>query len=301
MKLRRKHKKIILSLVLAVVVLSALLVIIKSVLKPNMAAKVNDDSITLKELDYFYNRVIAVDPEATKDAVLDQLIANKLLLQEATEENIAVTDQEIDLIIQDTEKVYQKNIDELVKDLGVSEKDLKEKVREQLLIKRLLDKYITVSVTDEELKKLYEENKEKFKLNRAVNVSHILLESEEEALEVKSMIESGADFYQLAREKSKDPGSKNKSGNIGFVEQGQTVKEFEDTIFKLNKGDIEGPIKTTYGYHIIKIEDIREEKELSFNEVKDKLKELFTEQKKKEAYTKYIRKLLSEAKIKKYI
>ena len=301
MKLTKQHKKIITYIALPLTVLAIILIIVQSIIKPDIAAKVNDEKISMEELEYFYNRVKSVNPEATKESVLNQLIVNKLLMEEAENKNIRVSEEEVDLILQDTEKVYNKNIDTLAQESGITKDELKEKVKEQLVVRRLLEGKTEFKTTDEELKKLYDENKEKFKLPRMVNVSHILLNTEEEALKVKSEIESGGDFYELARLESQDPSAKQNGGNIGPIQPGQTVKEFEEFVSTLESGEIGGPINTTFGYHIVKVEGISDERNLPFSEIKDKLKEYVEEQKKQEAYSNFVRELTNKAKIEKYI
>ena len=301
MKPKRAKKKAAYYIIISIIAIIILLFIIKLATKPKVAAKVNDDIITVKELNYFYNRFKEQNPETDKNFVLNQLIANKVIVQEAINQDISVTKEEIDSVIMNTEDFYQKDIGELSNEQDITPDDLKIKIREQLLMKRFLDKEISVSITDEELASFYDRNKNQFKLKKAVNVSHILLNTEEEAFEVKSELESGKNFYELAKSKSQDPTAKQNNGNIGIVEEKQTVKEFEDIVFKLKKGEVGGPFKTTYGYHIVLIEDVVEERELSFDEVKDKLKEFLTEERKKQAYADLVRKLVNKAQIKKYV
>lgn len=301
MKPKRAKKKAAYYIIVSVITIIILLFIIRLATKPKVAAEVNGDIITMKELDYFYNRFKEQNPETDKNFVLNQLIANKVIVQEAINQDISVTKEEIDSVIMNTEDFYKRGIDELSNEQDITPDHLKIKIREQLLMKRLLDKEISVSITDEELKSFYDRNKDQFKLKKAVNVSHILLNTEEEAFKIKSELESGTNFYELAKSKSQDPSAKQNNGNIGLVEERQTVKEFEDVVFKLKKGEVGGPFKTTYGYHIVLIEDVIEEKMLSFDEVRDKLKEFLTEERKKQSYADLVRKLVNKAQIKKYI
>ena len=119
------------------------------------------------------------------------------------------------------------------------------------------ERRIREAVTEADAKKLYDKQAEQMKDNPQVRVRHILVEKEEDAREIKEKIVHGGDFAKLAIEKSKDPGSAPKGGDLGFLQKGQTVKAFDETIFKLNPGDISDPIKTEFGWHVIKVEEKR--------------------------------------------
>lgn len=91
---------------------------------------------------------------------------------------------------------------------------------------------------------------------RKVNASHILVKTEEEAREISFDVTHGKDFAEIAKAKSQCPSGKN-GGNLGWFGRGQMVKPFEDACFSASKGDIVGPVKTEFGYHIIKIEEVQ--------------------------------------------
>lgn len=89
-----------------------------------------------------------------------------------------------------------------------------------------------------------------------INASHILVKTQDEANEIKFDLKSGKSFEDIAKEKSLCP-SKKKGGNLGWFKRNQMVKEFEDACFNANKGDIIGPVKTQFGFHIIRIDNIK--------------------------------------------
>lgn len=133
------------------------------------------------------------------------------------------------------------------------------------------EKIIKGSVSDADAKKLYDEQVQKLKPEEEAQARHILVETEELAKEIKEKLKNGGDFSALAKEHSKDPGSKDNGGDLGFFTKGQMVPEFEQVVFTLNKGDVSDPVKTQFGYHLIKLEDKRAKQPPAFEVVKDRI------------------------------
>jgi peptidyl-prolyl cis-trans isomerase D len=140
-------------------------------------------------------------------------------------------------------------------------------------------------VTDDELKVVYQQNIQQFQVPNRVHAEHILLmtvggKTDAEVAEIKKKAEDilaqakkkGANFEDLAKKYSEDPGSKAKGGDLGWVLQGQTVPEFEKAAFSMNNGEISDLIKTQYGFHIIKVLDKETAHTKTFDEVKDTLR-----------------------------
>ena len=121
------------------------------------------------------------------------------------------------------------------------------------------------SVTDEEAKKFFEDNKSSF-AKESVVASHILVDSEEKAKEIKKEVEEGKAFDEAAKEYSTCPSSEN-GGSLGEFSRGSMVKEFEDVAFTMGKGEISEPVKTQFGYHLIKVDDKKEPDSLTFEDV----------------------------------
>lgn len=120
-------------------------------------------------------------------------------------------------------------------------------------------------------KTYYDDQVKGIKPEEEVQARHILVETEDKAKELADKIKGGADFAQLAKENSKDPGSKDEGGMLGFFSRGQMVPQFEEAAFKLKAGEISAPVKSKFGWHIIKLEARRDKKPPSFDEVKDRL------------------------------
>jgi peptidyl-prolyl cis-trans isomerase C len=139
--------------------------------------------------------------------------------------------------------------------------------RKKVLVESLLEQESKASVSDKDIKKFYDEN---LKPQTEVHVRHILVETEAQAKDVAAKLKGGADFAQLAKEVSKDPGSD--GGDLGYITKDQVVPEFGEVAFKLDKGKISDPVKSQFGWHIIKVEDKRERKPPPFDAVKDRIK-----------------------------
>ena len=143
----------------------------------------------------------------------------------------------------------------------------------------------TIPVSDDELKALYQQNIQQYEVPNRVHAEHILFltvggKTDAEIEEIKKKAEDvlvqarkkGANFEELAKKYSEDPGSKTKGGDLGWIMQGQTVPEFEKAAFSLNKGEMSGLIRTQYGFHIIKVLDKETAHTTPFDEVKDSIR-----------------------------
>lgn len=140
------------------------------------------------------------------------------------------------------------------------------------------------AVDDAAAKKLYDAEVAKLKPQTEIRARHILVKTEEEALEIIERLGRGSDFSELAQEKSTGP-SGAKGGDLGYFSKGRMLPKFEEAVFKLKKGEISEPVNTKYGWHVIKLEDKRQSKAPPFAEVKDNLKNGLVRQKAVEVIT----------------
>jgi peptidyl-prolyl cis-trans isomerase C len=129
--------------------------------------------------------------------------------------------------------------------------------RRRALRDAYFDAKIRDSVSDADIKAFYDKQAELMKQNPQVRARHILVEKEEDAKALRARIVKGEDFGKLAKESSKDPGSGANGGDLGFMQRGQTVPAFDEMLFKLKPGEMSEPVKTEFGYHIIKVEEHR--------------------------------------------
>jgi peptidyl-prolyl cis-trans isomerase C len=241
-------------------------------------ATIDGEKITLqeftKELDKIpMNMKMLVASESGKKNYLDRLVVKKLLLKEASKAKI------------ESDKEFQDRVND---------------IKEQLLIEALLKKKITADtqMSEDDLKKYYEEHKEEFKKDREINTRHILLKTEEEAKQVQAKVQKGEDFTELAKKYSIDPNVKTTGGEIGFQPKGSLIPEYETAAFKLNKvGQVTGIVKTQFGFHIIRLEGVKPPSYVPFEEVKDFIKQKNAQEKQKEVLEKYIEELKKNAKI----
>jgi len=144
----------------------------------------------------------------------------------------------------------------------------------------LLAKTVKEKVTEAEAKKFYDERATQMATEEEVSASHILVKDEAKAQDVAKKLIAGGDFAALAKEFSEDPGSKDKGGALGFFGRGQMVKEFELVAFTMQKGETSQPVKTQFGYHIIRIDDRRKKEPPKFDDVKAEILSRMGQQKK---------------------
>jgi peptidyl-prolyl cis-trans isomerase C len=147
-------------------------------------------------------------------------------------------------------------------------------LRERELHNAYFKKYVVGTVTDAEVKARYDEEIKKIPPQEEVHARHILVKTEDEAKEIIKELDAGKDFAELAKAKSTDP-NKSEGGDLGYFGKGRMVKEFEDAAFALKKGEYtKTPVKTQFGYHVIKIEDTRIAPPPPFDQVKDQIRQL---------------------------
>lgn len=141
-----------------------------------------------------------------------------------------------------------------------------------------------VTVTEEELKTFYDQNQQQFKKGETVNAKHILTDSEEKCHDILEEIVKGEKTFEDAAKEFSTCPSKERGGDLGEFGKGQMVKEFEDAAFAAEIGHVVGPVKTQFGYHLIKVEKKNEAIVASLEEVKETIRRTLLQQKQNEAY-----------------
>jgi peptidyl-prolyl cis-trans isomerase C len=164
--------------------------------------------------------------------------------------------------------------------------------RNRLLMDSLLASEGKAATTDEAMKKVYDEASKQITGEQEVHARHILVPTEEEAQEIEAELKKGADFAELAKKKSKDPGASD-GGDLGFFTKDQMVPEFSAVAFSLQPGQISDPVKTQFGWHIIKVEEKRNRKAPDFDQVKGQIETYVA----RKAQSDYVAKLREGAKI----
>lgn len=166
-------------------------------------------------------------------------------------------------------------------------------LRQQALKDLFLERKVRDAITEAEAKKLYDEQVTKIEPEMEVRARHVLVPTEEAAKDVAKRIADGEDFAKVASSVSQDPGSAPKGGDIGYFTKDQMVAPFAEAAFALEPGKVSEPVKTQFGWHIIKVEDKRKQPLPSFEALKDRLLSLLASQKTGET----LRALRKDAKI----
>jgi foldase protein PrsA len=252
-------------------------------------ATVNEEAITANDL--YQLMLKQVGPQA-----VDQLIVERLVDREAAKANIQVTDEDLNAEIDKIKANFpdEETFNQQLVTAGYTLESLKEQLVSQVKITKLVEPQVTV--TDEDLQKYYDENKATYETAEQVRASHILVETKEEAEEILTLIKGGADFAELAKERSKD-GSAAQGGDLNFFGKGQMVPEFEEAAFALEVGGVSEIVESQFGFHIIKVTDKKAATTATFEEKKEEIRETLTQQKLGERTQTYIEELRSAAKI----
>jgi parvulin-like peptidyl-prolyl isomerase len=221
-----------------------------------------------------------------KKSILDQIIDEKVLLQQAKKQKITVTKRKQESALEDVKKRFKSDAEykKELSDSGLTEVKLKERINNQLIVMDLLDKEVRAKITpptEDEAKKYYQENEKDMVEPEAVRVRHILIKTDEKNQEsalkqitdIKTQLDAGANFADLAKKYSEDKISAEKGGDLGLFMKGQMVPEFEEVAFKLNVGQISDVVKTKFGYHILRCEEKKLAQKKSYEEVQDYIKQ----------------------------
>lgn len=221
-------------------------------------AVIAGEEITQKEFDAFLqsvpqDRQAYISNPQFRQQCLEQLIALRLFAQFGKEQELDQTEG------------YKKIVENAKRDILA-----------QMAMTEMLEK---VTVSDEEAKEYYEANKQQFSRGETVNAKHILTDAEDKCTSILDSIVSGEKtFEEAAKEFSTCP-SNEKGGDLGEFTRGQMVKEFDEAAFEAEVGHVVGPVKTQFGYHLIKVEEKKPAAEMSFDEVKENIKVNLTQQK----------------------
>ena len=253
------------------------------------------------------------------EKVSQMLVDLTLIDQQMKKHDLKVTDKQVEDKIDEIAKernITRAQILEQIAQYGMNEDDLKMQIRIGLQRDALIAAEAKdAGATEEDAKKYYDENIERFKQPEQVHAAHILIKSEEKdgatdeekqaakeaakkkAEEVLKKVKDGGDFAALAKEYSADPGSKDKGGEYTFP-RGQMVKPFEDAAFSMAPGQVcDEPVETQFGYHIIKVIDKQEAQTQPFDEVRERLTAWLDNQAKEKFWQEYHTKIVDNAKI----
>ena len=247
------------------------------------------------------------DPQfdAAVQQIMPQLVGIEIAKAYASEHNITVTDKEVDQQIEKVKKQVgeqarssgqnlsnQEAYEQALKQNNITESELRADLRENLPVQKVQEEVAgKAEPTDAEIQKFYEQNKEaQFTTPEQRCVRHILFnkDQKQKAEDVKKQLEDGADFAKLAKEYSQDPGSAKNGGDLGCLGKGETVPPFEEAAFGAEEGEIVGPVKTEFGYHILEVTDSKPKQTRPLSEVESQIRSQLAAQKQSEAFSKWL-------------
>lgn len=337
-----KNKKLIAAIAIAMIAVSAMgcKMIEKTpeAIQKTVIATVGNESITKGDLDKRLTSYIAqlkqqygADYESNskakdqlkqaKQQMLNGLVTQKVLLQKATELNLKPSDDEInsqiDKQINDFKAQYPEEgkWESALQENGFTEDEYRKLVQDDIIAEAVQkDMVKDVAVTDDDAQAYYDQNKDsKFSTPGDIDYDKSLTD----ANALKAKIDSGEDFSELAKSNSADTGSKANGGDLGFVEYNSTnmVKEFMDGFKNLKEGEVSQPVKSQFGYHIIKVTgvtdkganvahilvtDRKDSKVTPFDQVKDQVKQSLLQQKQQDTFSSTLDQWKKDLKVKTY-
>ncbi|NLK95092.1 MAG: peptidylprolyl isomerase [Clostridiales bacterium] len=260
----------------------------------------NDDSIkdTLKQ---------------ARTSALNSLVEEKVLFAKQEEIGAEFTDDEIQTEVDSRVQMYKDYTGsddayaKFLEQYGYTEDEFKDYWTTQIKLEKIVDKMLEdIEVTDEEAQEYYNENTDNYKLEPGANVTHILFsdadKGEEQAKAARELAVQGKTFDEIAAmDEYKDVSKAEDLGYQASENNSQLVTEFVDGFKNLKEGEISQPVKTSFGWHLIKVTNVStEEKTQTFDEVKETVKSTVLNNKKSEAYTERIEKYKNESDVKIY-
>ncbi|MFD1929697.1 peptidylprolyl isomerase [Sporosarcina siberiensis] len=271
-------------------ILSSLLVVAVGCSNEESIASVEGDKITKDEL---YEVLVQSQGEQALSALIDE----KVIALEVKKKKIKISDEDIDKELETyiENAGGQEAFEATLEQNGITEAQLKENIVQYLSIRKLIEPRI--DITDEEIKAYFDENKAQLDQPESVEASHILVEDEATAKEVAQKIADGDDFAALAKEYSTDASNAEKGGELGFFPRGKMVPEFDEAAFSMKPDTISDPIKTDFGYHIIKLTDKKEATEAVLEDHKEDIKEGLFEEKLQAQYVEWLDEVRADYKI----
>jgi peptidyl-prolyl cis-trans isomerase C len=287
----------------------------------DVAARVNGNVITRESVREVVEALAAAQDQPpnskqteklARDA-LDSLIAFELLVEESQRRRVVVTDAEVDADLARS-KARFPSADAYAKALtarGLTADGVRRETRKTLAVNHLLEQtaWRDVHVSPEAVRKFYEQNRAEFKRPAEIRASHILIRAASDAPAAErekarhkaeallAQIKKGADFAQLARTESQDPGTAPHGGDLGFFARGSMEPTFEKAAFALKPGTVSAVVETPYGFHLIKVTDQRPAGYATLKEVQADIVNLLRDEKKRSRQDQFVATLRKKAKV----
>lgn len=288
-----------------------------------VVAVVNDDVITQSELDQllapvygqykkvYTGREFSLKMEEARQGLLNQLIEDKLVYQEAKRLGVEVSEEEINEKMDAFQARFKKeDFDRLLQEQGLTLSKLRNRYREQIAIRKLHQHQVRskVIVTPVEIEDYYKQHLDEFTEDEKIRVSTITIRKNEEALdakgedlkakekaeEVRGKILAGGNFEELARTYSQDTKAE-AGGDLGFIGRGELIPSIDEVIFNLKIGDVSPVLTTEMGYHIFKVTERRERREKSLEEVRDMIEDFLIRKETRKRFNEWMQDLKKNA------
>lgn len=278
----------------------------------SVLALVNGEEMRREDLDHrlaletFFNPDLDGQQIET-EALLEQLITEKLLLDDGAAMEITVDEDELKIFMDTVKGQLElfygsgEEYGEALEEKGITEEDIAGYGEKLLLIEDLYQMITQhVVIEDDEVESFYQENPDLFTMEEQVRARHILVEEKELAEELLERAREGEDFAQLAEEFSTDPSSQSVGGDLNFFPRGMMVKEFEEAAFGARVGEIVGVVETVHGYHIIKVEEKKDSELVPLGEMEERIRSYLQEREKSAIFSTYLNDLKSSADIERF-
>ena len=276
-------------------------------LPENIIAQVNEEQIQVEAFDREYKELI-LEPgretpragrEDLKRACLDQVIERKILVQEARRSGIKISPEELNQAVSEIKKDYSgEEFGETLGLRGMTLEEWKVRLEEKLLAEKVIRSvfHSQEKVDEKEALRYYEDHRSSFQIGQRVRVRQIVVADGEEAIQILKRLKKGERFEKVASEKSLGP-EKLQGGDLGYFSQGERPSEF-DCVFSMEVGAISDVIKSPYGYHIFKLEEKIEPRQIPFEEAKAGILQDLGQKRAEENYEKWLKGLKEKAKVK---
>jgi parvulin-like peptidyl-prolyl isomerase len=277
-----------------------------------VAATVNGEVIYAREVDgevALVAKQYGIDLAKTEGAqqrqeisrvILDQLIEQRLILQEARARNAMPTEVQVEAQLQEIKKSFPTETDftNALAQRNLTQSALKDRLRANLAVRNLMAKVAPVTASDVEVEQYFTTHRSEFDRPEQVHVRHILLGTESEARLTLARLKRGTDSFEaLAEQYSKDPGSRTKGGDLGFVSSDQVVPEFAKAAFALQPKQISDVVQSQFGYHIIQLLERRPPQPATLDQVRDQVRAMLQGKKQEETFQEWLKALKARAKI----
>jgi foldase protein PrsA len=248
-------------------------------------ATVNGQAVSRADFD----AKLEANPVARQ--VLQQQVQEVLLDQYAAKNNIVPSDADIKAKATFPGQPW----DQVLKARGLTEADVQQALRSQLIVEKAVGKNVTVS--EAQIKAYFEKNHAQFDTPEKVQARHILVDDLATANKVEALLKAGGNFAALAAQYSKDPGSKDSGGELGFFGHGQMLKPFDQAAFSLPIGKISAPVHSAYGYHIIEVEARQPAVRATLANTHDKIAEMLRQQQESPLVAPFLSSLMAQANV----